>query len=86
MDFDEISNDRSAEDNRLRWALLLKGVGSITPGMRYSPTDLALKIKILIETRDQRYALVEAQHQTAPKGRTGMQSYINIVDHYKAHY
>lgn len=57
VDFDEIKNDRTSDDNKLRWALLLKGVGSVCPGMRYSPTEMALKIKALIETKSERYAI-----------------------------
>ena len=60
IDFDEVKNERSAEDNRIRWALLLKGVGSISPGTRYSPTDMASKLKKLIETKSERYALAQA--------------------------
>lgn len=60
IDFDEIHNERSTEDNRVRWALLLKGVGSISPGMRYSPTEMALKIKNAIETKSERYAAAAA--------------------------
>lgn len=45
IDFDDIDNGRTAEENRIRWALLLKGVGSITPGMRYNPSSMARKLK-----------------------------------------
>lgn len=72
IDFDEVINERSPEDNRIRWALLLKGVGSISPGMRYSPTDMALKLKKLIETKSERYAIAQAQNPTPQKQRTGM--------------
>ena len=62
IDFDEIANGKRKEENANRWAALLKGVGSIMPGMRYSPADKALQIKELIETRDQRYAEVLKMH------------------------
>jgi len=39
----------------MRWALLLKGVGSILPGMKYNPSNLAMKIKEMIETKNERY-------------------------------
>lgn len=45
IDFDEISNQRSNEENKIRWALLLKGLGNISPGMRFSPSETALKLK-----------------------------------------
>ena len=62
IDFTEIDNGRNPEDNHNRWATLLKGVGSIMPGMRLSPSDMALKIKHLIETRDERYAEASKLH------------------------
>lgn len=72
IDFDEIENERSAEENKIRWALLLKGVGSITPGMRFNPTNIALNIKNLIETKSERYAAAAALHPVVNNKRTGM--------------
>lgn len=62
IDFDEIDCEKSNEDCRNRWAALLKGVGSIMPGMRYSPSDVAGRIKQLIETKDERYAEAAKLH------------------------
>jgi hypothetical protein len=55
IDFDDIDNGRTPEENRIRWALLLKGVGSVTPGLRYNPSAMAMKLKQLIETKSERY-------------------------------
>lgn len=62
--------------------MLLKGVGSVSPGMRYSPTNMANKIRVAIETKSERYAAAAALHPPAANKRTGMQSYINIVEYY----
>ncbi len=83
IDFDEIINERSGEENKIRWALLLKGVGSICPGMRYSPSETALKLKTLVETKNERY--VQQAMKPASK-RTGQQSYFNIVEYFKTTY
>lgn len=82
IDFDEVSNDRSSEENKIRWALLLKGVGNICPGMRYSPSETALKLKRLVETKSERYV----QQTKVPSKRTGQQSYFNIVEYFKTTY
>lgn len=83
IDFSEVSNERGDEENEKRWALLLKGTGSIMPGMRYSPTLTALRIKKLIETRDERYAAAQKLHQQKQKEKVG---FINIVEYFKKHY
>lgn len=58
-------------------------MGSISPGMRYSPTDMANKIRRAIETKSERYAAAAALNPPAANKRTGMQSYIDIVEYYK---
>ena len=42
-------------ENESRWRLLLKGLGSICPGKRFSPTEVAIKMIRDIETKDKRY-------------------------------
>ena len=83
LDFDEVANVRTPEQNRARWTLLLKGLGSVSPGMRFNPTKMALKLVQDIETKDERYV---AHNATKKTQRTGMQSYIDIVDFYKKHF
>lgn len=83
IDFTEIDNGRNPEDNHNRWCTLLKGVGSIMPGMRFNPTNTAIKIKTLIETRDERYATAAKLHPKIQKEKTG---FINIVDYFREHY
>lgn len=62
---------------------MLKGTGSIMPGMRYSPTLTALRIKKLIETRDERYAAAQKIHQAKQKEKVG---FINIVEYFRKNY
>jgi hypothetical protein len=50
--------------------------------MRYSPTNMANKIRVAIETKSERYAAAAALNPPAANKRTGMQSYINIVEYY----
>ena len=44
-------------ENESRWRLLLKGLGSICPGKRFNPTELALKMIRDVETKDERYVV-----------------------------
>ena len=70
-------------ENEGRWRLLLKGLGSICPGKRFNPTEVALKMIRDIETKDQRYV---AHYQPLSKGRaeaTGLHSYIDIMAYFK---
>jgi hypothetical protein len=53
------------------------------PGMRYSPTLTALRIKKLIETRDERYAAAQKIHQAKQKEKVG---FINIVEYFRKNY
>lgn len=63
--------------------MLLKGVGSIYPGMRYSPSETAQKLKTLVETKNERYVL----HSSKPTSRrTGQQTYFDIVEYFKTTY
>lgn len=54
IDFDPetIGNKLKLAENETRWRLLLKGLGSITPGKRFNPTQVALKMIGDIETKD----------------------------------
>lgn len=49
------NDDRSPEDNRLRWSILVKGLGGMMPGQRYKPSELAAKMIRDIETKHERY-------------------------------
>ena len=57
IDFDPevIGNRMKLGENESRWRLLLKGLGSVVPGKRFNPTQMALKMIGDIETKDQRY-------------------------------
>jgi hypothetical protein len=55
IDFDEFDNGRTSEENRSRWAILLKGLGSVTPGMRFNPSQMSLRLIELIQTKNERY-------------------------------
>ena len=67
IDFDPevIGNSRLSSENEARWQLLLKGLGSTSPGKRYNPMELASKMIRDIETKDERY--VAYQPLTKPR-------------------
>jgi len=44
LDFEDIENDKSAEENAYRWSILLKGLGGILPGQRFQVKDLCRKM------------------------------------------
>jgi hypothetical protein len=72
-------------ENEGRWRLLLKGLGSICPGKRFNPTQVALKMIHDIETKDERYVAV----QPLSKGRaeaTGLHSFVDIMAYFRTHF
>jgi hypothetical protein len=85
IDWDEISNGRTQTQNRDRWVTLLKGLGGISPGMRFNPTKMAERLVVDIETKDERYVAWKPPTK-GNAARTGMQSYIDIAEYYKKNY
>jgi hypothetical protein len=41
LDWDEVENGLTNSQNKDRWAVLLKGLGGMSPGMRFNPTKMA---------------------------------------------
>lgn len=56
IDFKPVQNEHSAAENASRWSVLLKGVGSITRGKKYKPSEVAAKMKHNIVNKATRYA------------------------------
>jgi len=73
-------------ENEARWRLLLKGLGSICPGKRFNPMQVAEKIIGDIETKDQRYVEYKAISRPARVETTGMNSFVDILQYYKKNY
>ena len=81
-----IGNKMKFGENEMRWRLLLKGLGSIVPGKRFNPTQIALKMIGDIETKDQRY-VAHCQPLSKPRAEaTGMNSFVDILDYFKKHF
>jgi hypothetical protein len=65
LDFDPatIGNKMKFAENEARWRLLLKGLGSICPGKRFNPMQVAEKIIGDIETKDQTSESRDNRHE-----------------------
>ena len=87
IDFKTVKNQHSAVENASRWGVLLKGVGSVTPGKKYKPSEVASKIKQNILTKASRYAnqkpLRVVKPKAQPNRRTGMNSFVDLMALYK---
>jgi len=81
-----VGNDNTAEENRSRWNLLLKGLASVMPGRRFSPSAMARKMIDDIKSSPERYVQWAVPKNVARGARTGMNHYINIHSYYKEHF
>ena len=84
LDFDDLENGRSAEQNRMRWAILLRGVGGLMPGQRIKVREIAAKILKDIQTKHERY--VPWADSRGQNGRNGRNQFINIVEYFRKHF
>ena len=55
IDYEDICNGKSYEENMIRWHILLKGLGSIYEGMRYNVKEIAIKMMQDMMTKHERY-------------------------------
>lgn len=85
VDFDDIAdeNNRTEEENRRRWNILLKGLGGQAPGKIFKPKQIALKMIEDIKTRNERYVPWTSKRST---NRNGSNKFIDILKFYREHY
>lgn len=88
LDFspEAVGNENTAEDNRSRWNVLLKGLCSIMPGRRFSPSATARKIIDDIKSSPEKYVQWTVPKTFAKNSRTGMNHYIDIHSYYKENF
>lgn len=100
LDFSQFSDQlesKSHEQCRQRWFVLLKGLGSYTPGSRVQPSEAADQMIKLIKTKSERYTK-EFSKPTEPQtdedkvnsildpNRLSKNEYIDIVQYYQLQY
>ncbi len=55
IDFSDLDNNRRPSENQGRWFILLKGLGGVQPGMKYSVRLISSKMIQDIKTKHERY-------------------------------
>jgi hypothetical protein len=79
-----MDNERRPSENSGRWFILLKGLGGVQPGMKYSARLIASKMIQDIKTKHERYVpWVDAKGASS---RTGKNQYINIVEYFRKNF
>lgn len=90
IDFEDIQLQEEGEgqnikpiEMKMRWCILLKGLGGMMPGQRYVVRELAAKMIRDIETKHERYVPWKDQASASGGQRNGRNQYIDIVDFYR---
>lgn len=86
IDFYDIDNGRSPQENSYRWTILLKGLGGFMPGQKVRVKEVVPKLIKDIQTKSERYVPWSEASNSKGGARNGKNQYINIVEYFRKHF